>query len=50
MGVIKYKIEVENKRKKMPAPLRVQLNRQEEETLTELRQAISIPYRTRGSS
>jgi transposase len=31
----------------MPAPLRVQLNLQELETLTELRKAISVPYRTR---
>jgi transposase len=31
----------------MPAPLRVQLNQQEEDTLTELRKAISVPYRTR---
>ena len=31
----------------MPAPLRIKLNRQEEKTLTELRKAISVPYRTR---
>ncbi len=31
----------------MPAPLRIKLNLQEEETLTELRKAISVPYRTR---
>jgi transposase len=31
----------------MPAPLRVKLNLQEEETLAELRKAISVPYRTR---
>lgn len=47
MGVIKYKIERQNYKEKMPAPLRVQLNLQEEETLAELRKAISVPYRTR---
>ncbi|MGL4880949.1 MAG: helix-turn-helix domain-containing protein [Waterburya sp.] len=31
----------------MPAPLRIQLNLPEEETLAELRKAISVPYRTR---
>ena len=31
----------------MPAPLRIQLNSEEEETLAELRKAISVPYRTR---
>ncbi|MBE9171503.1 helix-turn-helix domain-containing protein [Pleurocapsales cyanobacterium LEGE 06147] len=31
----------------MPAPLRIKLNPQEEETLAELRKAISVPYRTR---
>ena len=31
----------------MPAPLRIKLNLQEEETLAELRKAISVPYRTR---
>lgn len=31
----------------MPAPLRIQLNPEEEETLAELRKAISVPYRTR---
>lgn len=30
----------------MPAPLRIKLNLQEEETLAELRKAISVPYRT----
>lgn len=31
----------------MPAPLRIKLNPEEEETLAELRKAISVPYRTR---
>ena len=31
----------------MSAPLRIKLNLQEEETLAELRKAISVPYRTR---
>ncbi len=31
----------------MPAPLRVKLSRLEEETLTELHRANSVPYRTR---
>ena len=31
----------------MPAPLRIKLNLSEEETLAELRTAISVPYRTR---
>lgn len=31
----------------MPAPLRIKLNLQEEETLAELRKAVSVPYRTR---
>jgi transposase len=30
----------------MPAPLRVKLSNEEENTLTELRQASSVPYRT----
>ena len=47
MGAIKYKIEREENEKKMPAPLRIKLNRQEEMTLAELRKAISVPYRTR---
>lgn len=32
----------------MPAPLRVKLSQSEEETLTELHQASSVPYRTRN--
>jgi transposase len=32
----------------MPAPLRVKLNRLEEETLRELQKASSVPYRTRN--
>ncbi len=31
----------------MPAPLRIELNPQEEETLAQLRQSDSVPYRTR---
>jgi DNA-binding CsgD family transcriptional regulator len=32
----------------MPAPLRVKLSRLEEETLTQLHRANSVPYRTRN--
>lgn len=31
----------------MPAPLRIKLNKSEEDTLSELRKACSVPYRTR---
>lgn len=31
----------------MPAPLRIKLNKSEEDTLSELRKASSVPYRTR---
>jgi len=47
MGVIKYKIERTEHEISMPAPLRIKLNPEEEETLAELRKAISVPYRTR---
>jgi len=32
----------------MPAPLRVKLSQSEEETLSELQKANSVPYRTRN--
>lgn len=47
MVVIKYKIERRDNREKMPAPLRIKLNKSEENTLSELRKASSVPYRTR---
>lgn len=47
MGVIKYKIERTEHQLSMPAPLRIKLKPEEEKTLAELREAISVPYRTR---
>ncbi len=50
MVVIKYKIIKLSHEEKMPAPLRIKLNPEEEDTLAELRQTQLVPYRTRDQS